>query len=91
MFLTDRQLRDLTGRQRPGAQRRALTRMGIPHHVRPDGRPVVVADQLTGDPGASQPTEPNWAALAALEPSDKRDPTAARGRASGHRAAGLRG
>ena len=51
MFLSPDELTELTGKQRPAAQIRALRSMGIRHHVRPDGRPVVLradlADQRT--------------------------------------------
>lgn len=45
-FLTDASLRHLTGYQRYSAQVRALRQMGIPHRVRPDGRPIVLAEDL---------------------------------------------
>lgn len=61
-FLGEDDLRQLTGRQRPAAQRRALTRMGIPHHVRPDGRPVVTAAALERR-DTPAPKIPNWTAL----------------------------
>lgn len=62
MFLTAAQLADLTGRVRPRAQRRALERMGIRHHVRPDGRPVVATAALL-DAQAPAPIGPDWSAL----------------------------
>ena len=42
MFLSKEELAALTGKERPKAQARALTRMGIPHRTRPDGSPVVM-------------------------------------------------
>ena len=63
-FLTDDDVRRLTGRQRHGAQRRALDRMGIHYWQRPDGRPVVsralVEQRAENEPA---PIEPNWGAL----------------------------
>jgi len=40
-FLTEEELRHITGRRRYRAQIRALTCMGIGYVVRPDGRPIV--------------------------------------------------
>ena len=45
-FLTEEELRHITGRRRYSAQVRALTRMGIGHVVRPDGRPIVTRRSL---------------------------------------------
>lgn len=42
MFLSPREIEQLTGRVRPGWQRRALDHMGIPYRVRPDGTLVVL-------------------------------------------------
>lgn len=42
MFLTDAEIIELTGKQTPAAQRRALDKMGIRHFVRLDGRPKIV-------------------------------------------------
>lgn len=69
ILLSAEDLTALTGKQRPGAQRRALERMGIPHYVRPDGRPVVTAGALDHRPEPPQ-AEPNWGALmAGMQPS----------------------
>jgi len=46
MFLSPEQIEILTGKQRHRAQVRALVAMGIPHHLRPDGRPIVLATDL---------------------------------------------
>jgi len=45
-LLTKEELAELTGRERPSAQARALVRMGIPHRTRPDGSPVVLRVHL---------------------------------------------
>jgi hypothetical protein len=45
-FLTEEELRHITGRRRYSAQIRALTHMGIGHVVRPDGRPIVTRRSL---------------------------------------------
>lgn len=46
ILLTKEELMELTGRERPRAQVRALVHMGIPFRVRPDGSPVVLRDHL---------------------------------------------
>ena len=63
-FLSDDDLWRLTGRQRHGAQRRALDRMGIRYWQRPDGRPVVaraIVERIADTP--PDPVEPDWCAL----------------------------
>ena len=64
LLLSPGTLADLTGKVRPGAQRRALDRMGIAYFVRPDGRPVVAAAALSyrSDVGTAAAV-PNWAAI----------------------------
>lgn len=47
MFLTPDEIQELTGKIKPAAQIRALRAMGIHHHVRPDGKPVVLAVDLS--------------------------------------------
>ena len=42
LILTQQELVELTGKERPSAQVRALTHMGIPYRTRPDGTPVVL-------------------------------------------------
>lgn len=42
MFLTAEQLIELTGRHRPGYQRRQLEHLGIPYRVRTDGTLIVL-------------------------------------------------
>jgi len=64
MLLSEKEIRALTGRVRPTAQRRALERMGIAHHVRPDGRPVVTWSAVDGSRESAKDTAPNWTALA---------------------------
>ena len=64
MILTAAELVDLTGKQRPSAQRRALDRMAINYLVRPDGRVIVTASALESSGGATlKPDQPNWTAL----------------------------
>lgn len=41
IYLTDMEIKQITGKHRPSAQARALFVMQIPYKVRPDGRPVV--------------------------------------------------
>jgi hypothetical protein len=56
MFLTLDQLHELTGLRQYAAMRRWLTRQGIPHRVRADGRPVVlVADLRASEPPPARP------------------------------------
>jgi len=45
MWLSPKQLEDLTGKKRPSAQMRELARSGIPFKV-VAGRPIVVQDAL---------------------------------------------
>jgi len=45
-FLDDSELVSLTGLKRPTAQARALRSMGIDFRVRPDGKIIVVEDDL---------------------------------------------
>jgi hypothetical protein len=48
IVLTKEELAELTGKERPSAQVRALTQMGIPYRKRPDGSPVVFRVHLEG-------------------------------------------
>ncbi len=41
IYLTDKEIEEITGKHRYRAQVRALGRMGIQCRVRPDGRPIV--------------------------------------------------
>jgi len=63
MFLNPEQMIELTGRERYGAQVRALRSMGIDHLIRPDGRPLVLFEKLvSGQHHRHRPkkNEPNW-------------------------------
>jgi hypothetical protein len=63
LCLTDTELSQLTGKQRPSAQKRALRFMGIDHKLRPDGSLVVLRAILDPNAGRTMPikrTEPNW-------------------------------
>jgi hypothetical protein len=65
LFLTEQEVAELTGKQRHGAQVRALARMGIQCRVRPDGRPIVsraAFEQAMGTNTGSQ-AEPDFGAL----------------------------
>lgn len=65
MFLTRDQLIELTGYKRAPEQRRELSRMGIRHWVRIDGKPVVDDSALSQPPSEGVST-PNWGALDGL-------------------------
>lgn len=69
-FLSQPEIRELTGRQKYSAQIRALRALGIVHKVRADGSPVVwrdhVAIELGGVPGTQGEGEeqaPDWTML----------------------------
>ncbi len=67
MFLTEYELRDLTGLTRPAAQGRWLRRNGWPVVEDARGRPrvlrSVVLARLGGAPNAGHSAGPNWDAL----------------------------
>lgn len=71
MFLSPQEIIDLTGRQRRGAQLRALRGMGITHMIRPDGTVVVLRAHIESALGngndaqikTSQEAQPNWGAI----------------------------
>ena len=69
MFLKPDEIRNLTGKERKPAQRRALNLMGIEHRVRPDGALIVsrthIEKLLDGNirGSAEKNIEPNWGAL----------------------------
>lgn len=58
MFLDQEELRELTGREKPSAQARALNFMGIEHKRRPDGSIVVLREHVAAVMGVSH-TEPD--------------------------------
>jgi hypothetical protein len=62
-LLSFEEIQQLTGFERPGAQCKALNQMGIPHHVRPDGRPVVVAAVVMGADMPGAKGSPDFSAL----------------------------
>jgi hypothetical protein len=73
LFLDRAELKALTGRSRPGAQRRALAAMGVPHRVRPDGQPVVaVRDLQPREEQAPTIQQPNWDALRQSSNAERR-------------------
>lgn len=61
MFLTGEQLETLTGLRQAAAQRRWLTRQGVPFRQRVDGRPVVLEADLRQTEAA--PTRPKFDAV----------------------------
>lgn len=65
MFLSDDELRQLTGRARPKAQAAFLRSRQIRHVVNKAGRVVVMREWLAGEK-AQVIAEPNFAALKAL-------------------------
>lgn len=74
MFLSDGEIRELTGRQRYHAQRKALAAMRIEFRVRPDGRPMVVRGHVEGTIGQSgrKTPEPDWGAMDAAASAKSR-------------------
>lgn len=68
LTLSPEELRELTHRQMPTAQVRALRAMGIEHKIRPDGSVAVLRSHLDAQMGAPKDTrqpaewEPNWSA-----------------------------
>ena len=54
MFLTPAELAELTGREKPSAQIRALERQGIAHVVNAAGRPVVTWAAVNARMGTSK-------------------------------------
>jgi hypothetical protein len=65
-FLTEEELRHITGRRRYGAQIRALACMGIGYVVRPDGRPIVTRRALERSVSGSDrdvTAEPDFSSL----------------------------
>ncbi len=67
IYLTDKEIEEITGKRRYRAQVRALGRMGIQCRVRPDGRPIVsrMAFEKIMDGAVSTPeqTEPDFGVL----------------------------
>lgn len=55
MFLSERQLFELTGLKMPSAQRRWLTANGYPFDVRADGSNVVLVDAIRSRHGLEHP------------------------------------
>lgn len=72
LWLSQEEIADLTSRVKPAAQRRALDRMGIGYRVRPDGRPLVLVEQIQPD-ARRRPVggEPNWDALDRLQDRER--------------------
>lgn len=68
LTLSPDELRELTHRQMPSAQIRALRSMGIEHKVRPDGTVAVLRAHVDSAMGAPRERhkadewQPNWSA-----------------------------
>lgn len=69
-FLTQEEIRDLTGRVQNAAQVKVLRGMGIEHRARPDGSIVILRSHVeqtlggaTPAPRKRTPAEPNFANL----------------------------
>ncbi|KQR62621.1 DUF4224 domain-containing protein [Acidovorax sp. Leaf160] len=54
-FLADDEVRELTHRERPAAQARALDAVGIPYRRRLDGTLLVIRDDIKGTPTTTRP------------------------------------
>lgn len=65
MFLTSKELQELTGYVWLAKQRQALREMGIPFRVNPRGRILVERAAVQQEPAQRerQEREPNWEAL----------------------------
>lgn len=71
LFLTEDEVRDLSGKIKRDAQVRALRAMGVEHRVRPDGSVAILRDHIhkvfDGEPGARakqvKAAAPNWDAI----------------------------
>lgn len=71
LFLSNEELKALTGKQRKSAQVSALETLGISHKVRPDGAPLVLRAHIEMIMGGTDATTakakkkptPNWSAL----------------------------
>lgn len=59
MFLTPDQVAELTGLTQYAAQKRWLSRQGVPFRVRADGRPVVLVADLSR-PAEAAPARPRF-------------------------------
>lgn len=61
LFLSDDQLRELTGRKVRRCQIESLRQMGIPFRVNAAGRPVVCRSAVEGGKSAvTSPTDSGW-------------------------------
>lgn len=75
MFLTDDEIKELTGKSRRASQAKVLNSLGIVHKTRPDGSVVVLRAHVEAILGGKirQPdrptTEPNWQALNEVSPA----------------------
>jgi hypothetical protein len=70
MFMTDREIEEMTGLQRQSAQIRWLDRQGIRYVVNAEGRPRVLRSHLErvmdGSKSSAKRTQPNFDALKQL-------------------------
>lgn len=70
-FLTDDEVRRLTGRRYANAQFKRLALIGIPAVPDADGRPIVLrlaAEARMGAPAERKRTGPDWSAMNAPHP-----------------------
>ena len=67
MFISQSEIQVLTGLRQPSAQRRHLTRVGIPFTKDIAGRPIVLRSALENPKANSN--QPNWDALRIPEKS----------------------
>lgn len=69
MFLTQEEIRELTGKRARSAQSLALNHMGLIYKIRPDGSIAVLESHVRKEMGGmldfkkQEIHEPNWAAL----------------------------
>lgn len=60
MFLTDEELRELTGYARPSRQAEQLRRQRIPFHLNAAGKPRVARAIIEGRKADNQPATTSW-------------------------------
>jgi hypothetical protein len=67
MFLTEKEVSDLTGYKQPSKQVEMLRRQGIPFHVNAAGHPKIARAIIEGKTAKPEPTQktwtPSWAAI----------------------------
>ena len=58
LCLSPREVAEVTGKQRPSAQARVLSGMGIPYRLRPDGTLVVLRIHVEYETTEKEPASP---------------------------------